>query len=358
MSTQTDPAVEAEASPASGSGNSAWVVPGAFLVALVAVVVGIGLGWLIWGGNDGEQPTAPTSAATQATTETLPHQDEPVAAVAAALLPTVVQVEGSAGQGSGFVYDQGGLILTAAHVVGGEQEVQIRFADGDREPGEVVGVDPDSDVAVVRVDRSDLVVAPLALDAEPEVGQTAVALGSPYGLEQTVTAGVISATDRAVTGPDGMVQIAIQTDAPINPGNSGGPLADLRGQVIGVNDAIFSRSGGNEGVGFAIPIGVAKQVADRLVAGEPVETAFLGVVGRDPASGRAGARINEVVTGSPADIAGLRVGDLVTSIDGNRVEGMEDLAVEVRSRQPGDQIAIGLVRSGDELELTATLGSR
>ena len=330
------------------------VVMVTLLAAFALVVSGIGAGWLFWGQTPSETNQTLT---TSASPSTLPQQDEPVADVASTLLPTVVQIRSTSGLGSGVIYDPDGLILTAAHVVGNDQQVNIRLADGDQLTGDVVGIDPNSDIAVISVDRTGLPAAPLALDTQLEVGQTAVALGSPYGLEQTVTAGVVSATDRAVLGADGRVRTAIQTDAPINPGNSGGPLADLQGQVIGINDAIFSQSGGNEGVGFAVPIAFAKDVADLLVAGEPIETAFLGISGTEPSQGEAGVLVTGVVADSPADTAGLRVGDLITSIDGNQVETMVDLAAEVRSHQPGDQVRLHLNRADSELDLEVTLGS-
>jgi S1-C subfamily serine protease len=359
MSTQTEPALDVDQPGATlPTRYNPISVAAGLLIAFAMILAGVGVGWLAWGGDGADQQTTATTIATTAgSTPTLPKRDEPVAAVASALLPAVVQLESSSGVGSGVVYDQAGLILTAAHVVGNDPEVSVRFASGDRVTGEVVGTDPSSDVAVVRVDEGDLFVAPLAVDTPIEVGQTAIALGSPYGLEQTVTAGIISATDRSVVGSDGLVRRAIQTDAPINPGNSGGPLADLQGRVIGINDAIFTQSGGNEGVGFAIPITVAKHIADRLVAGEPIETAFLGISGTDPESGDTGALITAVVPGSPADTAGLHVGDLIITVDGTRVEGMVDLAAAVRSRQPGDEATIGLVRGADQLEFTVTLGS-
>jgi putative serine protease PepD len=319
---------------------------------------GIGAGWLFWGQEPAETAATPTTiAGGPATASTLPAQDEPVADVAAALLPTVVQIQSSAGLGSGVIYDPDGLILTAAHVVGGDQQVSIRLADGDQLTGAVVGTDPNSDIAVISIDQTGLTAAPLAHDSQLEVGQTAVALGSPYGLEQTVTAGVVSATDRAMVGSDGLVRTAIQTDAPINPGNSGGPLADLQGQVIGINDAIFSQSGGNEGVGFAVPITIAKQVADQLVAGEPIETAFLGISGTEPTQGQAGVLVTGVYPGSPAGTAGILVGDLITAVDEQRVESMVDLAAEVRTHQPGDEVVIHLSRGDQELDLDVTLGS-
>jgi putative serine protease PepD len=322
--------------------------------ALALVVSGIGVGWL-FSGQEPESAATATTATASAPTLTLLERDEPVAAVSAALLPTVVQIQSSAGLGSGVIYDSDGLILTAAHVVGTDLQVTIRLADGVQLTGEVVGTDPNSDIAVISIDHDGLSAAPLALDNQLEVGQTAVALGSPYGLEQTVTAGVVSATDRAVVGSDGLVRTAIQTDAPINPGNSGGPLADLQGQVIGINDAIFSQSGGNEGVGFAVPISTAKQVADLLVAGEPIETAFLGISGTEPTQGEAGVLVTYVSPGSPADTAGILVGDLVTAFDGHRVESMMDLAAAVRTYQPGDQTTVQLTRGDQELDVEVTL---
>lgn len=330
------------------------------LSALLAIS-GVGAGWLLWGDNTSPEISA-TPAATSGTSDqslagTAPETgEEPVVAVASALLPTVVQIDSSAGLGSGVIYDTHGLILTAAHVVGTDSQVTVRLANGDELAGTVVGTDTNSDIAVLRVDRDNLTAAPLSTTAV-EVGETAVALGSPYGLQQTVTAGVVSATDRAMVGSDGVVRIAIQTDAPINPGNSGGPLANIDGQVVGINDAIFSQSGGNEGVGFAVPITVAKDVADQLVAGQPIHTAFLGISGTTTDQGTAGVRITGVVSGSPADQAGIQVGDLVTTVGGKRVQSMVDLAGEVRARQPGAQVEIQLLRSGSETTVTVTLGS-
>ncbi|MGH8874766.1 MAG: S1C family serine protease [Acidimicrobiia bacterium] len=345
-----DRSVESPAPPAAARGSRMGTV----LVAVALLLAGGGLGWLLRG-DPGEQPTETTVATT---VPQLADVDEPVAEVAAALLPSVVQIETPRGVGSGFVYDGEGLILTAAHVVAGADEVTVRLADGERVAGRVVGTDPTTDVAVVGVDRSDLTAAPLALDTPIQVGQMAIALGSPWGLDQTVTAGVVSATHRSLIGPDGHARTMIQTDAPINPGNSGGPLADREGWVIGINDSIFSRSGGNNGVGFAVPITVAKEVADQLVAGDPIETAFLGVSGTDTATGTAGARITEIVPGSAAEEAGLRVGDLITAADGVAVRGMVDLAAQVAGRAPGEAVTLEVLRAGRPVEVTVTLGAR
>ena len=284
--------------------------------------------------------------------------EEPVAAVAASLSPSVVQLETGFGLGSGVIYDSNGLILTAAHVVEGADQVSVILSDGTRLEGFVVGTDPASDIAVVRVNEAGLPAAPLALDGELTVGQMAVAIGSPFGLNGTVTAGVVSAVAEPVPGPDGRIRTMIQTDAPINPGNSGGALANRDGEVIGINDAIFSLSGGNDGIGFAIPIDTALSSAERLVAGEEIRAAFLGIAGTDPDLGRAGALITEVIPDSAAAAAGLQVGDLIVSYNDSPIESFAALAGLVASSQPGDAVALDVVRGVDEFTITATLGDR
>jgi putative serine protease PepD len=328
------------------------------VVALSAVSFSVGR--ITTEGEEASSTTAPTTTSTESGgPETmLISPEEPVAAVAAALTPSMVQIQTDLGLGSGVIFDAGGLILTAAHVVGSSDRVLVQLADGSKVDGTVVGADSNSDVAVVRVEAPGLVAAPLAIDEELLPGQMAIAIGSPFGLDQTVTAGVISSVSRSVVGSDGSVRELIQTDAPINPGNSGGALADRQARVIGINDQIFSRSGGNEGVGFAIPISYAREIADRLVAGESIETATLGVTGTDPSIGTAGGLITGVQPGSPAVAAGLAVGDLVTAVDGAPIQSFTDLAAEIRTHQPGDAIHLTVVRLGTEVELEATLGAR
>ncbi len=240
---------------------------GALLVALLLTGGGV-----LVGTNLAPDTRAAADRAAQVTGSPVPvavgpGAEEPVAEVAAALAPAVVQIESSGGLGSGVVYDAGGLVLTAAHVVDGVTAVRVRLADGRVLEGAVLGVDTTTDIGVVRVSPDgELPVAVLALDTEPQVGQLAVAIGSPFGLEQTVTAGVVSAVDRSLPDRDGRsVRNVVQTDAPINPGNSGGALADRGGRVIGINSAIRTTGGGNVGVGFAVPIRVAAQVADQIV---------------------------------------------------------------------------------------------
>jgi S1-C subfamily serine protease len=278
---------------------------------------------------------------------------EPVAAAAAAVSPAVVQLDTSAGTGSGVIYDAEGYILTAAHVVGTANTVAVRFSDGSSTTGTVVGADETTDVAVVSIDADEVpAVAVLAVGADLSVGQTAVAVGSPFRLDQTVTSGIISAVDRIVDSIS-----MVQTDAAINPGNSGGPLVDLRGRVLGINDVIFTNSGDNAGVGFAISIDLAKIVADQITSGQPVGLALLGVsVGSAP-NGDAGGQIQLVSEGTAAAAAGLEVGDLVISIDGDPIRDSEELRAEVITRAPGTQIELVLIRDGVEQTIQVTLGS-
>jgi putative serine protease PepD len=286
--------------------------------------------------------------------------EEPAAAVARILGPSVVQIETPQGLGSGVVYDKNGYILTAAHVVQGADTVTIRLADGSALRGKVLGTDGGNDVAVVKVDRGGLKPATLALKVNLQVGQAAVAIGSPFGLQQTVTAGVVSAKNRSLQTQDGGALEVIQTDAPINPGNSGGALADRAGRVIGINDSIRSESGGNEGVGFAIPIDTAANSAARIVKGEKIQSGYLGVglSSAAPALGQAGALIGQVEPGSPAQQAGIRVGDLVTEFNGRAIQSSDDLAAQVRLVTPGEKVSVKLVRSGKEQAVTATLTNR
>jgi S1-C subfamily serine protease len=282
---------------------------------------------------------------------------EPVASVASSLLPSVVQLETSDGIGSGVVYEARGLIVTAAHVVEGARRLTVRLADGRRVPGHVVGTDADTDVAVVRAERGNLAPARLAANAPLEVGQLAVAIGSPFGLESTVTSGVVSAVGRSVPTEDGATSM-IQTDAPINPGNSGGALADRTGRVIGINDAIRSQTGVNAGVGFAIPIDVVIDVADSLISGGSPRTGSLGVSGITPAAGRPGALLTHIEPRSPADDAGLRPGDLVTRFDGAPVTNILDLMAAIRAAPPGRAVDLEIFRAGARRVVDVVVAAR
>jgi putative serine protease PepD len=310
--------------------------------------------------NSSEPPGAGIPAASPApvaATQIRPGE-EPVAAVAKALLPSVVEIRrGTSGIGSGFIYDKAGYIMTAAHVVSGVDQVEIRLYDGTRLTGRVLGTDDLNDVAVIKVNRSDLATAPLAVGQTLQVGQLAVAIGSPFGLEETVTAGIVSSTDRVL--PDG--REVIQTDAPINPGNSGGVLADRQGRVIGINSAIRPAddgSDGNVGIGFAVPIDLAAKSAEAIVQGTTIQTGYLGVSTAPTTGGEDGALVQEVSPNSPAERAGLRAGDRVVRIDGQAVESYGELAAKIRAHKPGDKITLDVVRNGDETTITATLTQR
>jgi S1-C subfamily serine protease len=283
--------------------------------------------------------------------------DEPIANAAAIILPSVVQIQTETGVGTGVIYDSDGLILTAAHVVAGEETVTVRFNDGEEMQGTVLGGTSGADVAVVQVDRTGLPAAELALDSDPIVGQMAIAVGSPWGLQGTVTSGIVSAVNQSIPS-GGTARAVLQTDAAINPGNSGGPLVDRDGRVLGINVSIFSLSGANDGVGFAVPIAVASDIAEQVVAGDSIETAFLGVSLRNVESGQAGALIAEVTPGSPADDAGIEVDDLVISIDGVEVQGGSDLAAQVQTHRPGTNVEVVVVRDGEQMTFDVTLVQR
>ena len=262
-------------------------------------------------------------------------------------------------QGSGFVYDTDGHIVTNDHVVDGATSVKVTFADGSTYDATVVGTDPSTDLAVLKVDAPSSKLQPLELADSDNVavGDGVVAIGSPFGLENTLTTGVVSALDRTIDGTNGYsIPGAIQTDAAINHGNSGGVLLNMQGQVIGVTSQIESESGGNVGIGFAIPSNTVRSVADQLVSGQKVEHAYLGVALEDAESG--GARIATVTAGSPAADAGLEAGDVVTALDGESISNAEELTAAVISKQPGDKVQIAVKRDGSTKTLTATLGTR
>lgn len=337
--------------PAPGIGFWQALILGVFLLA-----GGAGIGWFVAEQNEPVQTIETEAPRPAATTPEAAPSDEPVAAVAEALIPSMVQIDTQTGLGSGFVYEDG-LILTAAHVVDGSGNVSIRFADGTQRQGEVIGTDAAHDIAVVSADTEGVPAARLALEDDLEVGQLAVAIGSPWGLEQTVTSGVVSAVSRPLVGPDS-AQVLIQTDASINPGNSGGALANRDGEVIGVNIQIFTTTGANSGVGFAVPITNAYQFAGAIVAGTPIETAYLGVTGDEAFGEVSGALITEVVAGGAAEAGGLQVDDIVTAVDGEAVRSITDLAARVRSYLPGDEVTLDLIRGGETLSLQVVLGVR
>jgi putative serine protease PepD len=352
--------------PTSSRGG-AWKVILAIFIALALLVSGFLVGRTTGDGTDGAQSPNVEDAREAGLPTQAPVQgesDEPIAAVAEAVSPAVVQIETSQGGtplgvGSGVVYDPDGLIITNSHVVEGADAVQVRMADGTMVDGEVLGADPSTDIAVVRIPSSAVIdVAVLALGEEVRVGQLAVAIGSPFGFDQTVTSGIVSAVGRPFPNDEQILVAMIQTDAPINQGNSGGALVDREGRVIGINSAIVSQSGDNNGLGFSIPIDLAYERAVRLAAGESIETPLLGVFGEPTDDGSPGAQITEITAGSGADAAGMEVGDVVTEMDGETIHSFEQLATLIVEHTPGDIVEITVVRDGDTFTLDAELGSR
>lgn len=297
------------------------------------------------GQNAGTTPAAPQLSG-----------DEPIAVVASAVGPSVVQVETARGQGSGVVYDDG-LILTNHHVIedAGDQ-VQIRTDDGRVFAVEVLGSDPRNDIAVLSAPGSDLPVAAIGSSAELEVGQLTVAIGSPFQLQQTVTSGIVSSLNRPVPNQADSLSAMIQTDAPINPGNSGGALANRAGEVVGINASIRTdgTSNTNVGIGFAIPIDTAIDVAARIVSGQSLEPGVLGVTGENGDEG-IGVPIAEVSAGSAAEAAGLQPGDRVLTIDGAPVTNIGEVVGLVQSNFGGDTVELQILRDGVNLEVQATL---
>jgi putative serine protease PepD len=307
-----------------------------------------------------------------------------VAEVARKVQPSVVMIQGQTGVGSGVVLSDDGLILTNNHVVVGAGQggqMTVKFNDGKTAKATVVGTDPSTDLAVIRADGvSGLTKASLGDSDQIQVGDSVLAIGSPLGLDGSVTAGIVSALNRTVTVggeqeqqqmPPGWGQQqqqsqesetttlgdAIQTDAAINPGNSGGALVNAAGQVIGINSAIATNGGssGNIGVGFAIPVNTAKQVSDQLISGGKVTHAFLGVSVTDATGDVPGALIRQVTSGSPADKAGLKQGDLITKIGNTPVEGGDTVVGQVRGFKVGQQVQITYMRDGKSSNVTVTL---
>jgi Do/DeqQ family serine protease len=267
--------------------------------------------------------------------------------------------------GSGVIFDaKAGYIVTNAHVVENASEITVTLQDGRDLKAEVVGTDEPSDVAVLKV-KSDgtLVQIGLGDSAKVEVGDFVLAIGNPFGLQHTVTSGIISGLSRSGINPDGYEDF-IQTDASINPGNSGGALVNLRGELIGINTAILSRSGGNIGIGFAIPVNMAHSVMDQLVKFGSVKRGQLGVsmytVTPDIAHAlglpnATGALVSQIVDGSPAEKAGIHVNDVITSVNGQQVKSNSELRNSIGLLRVGDKVEIGLLRDGKPLKVTAII---
>lgn len=344
----------------------------AIVAGVLGGAIGGAVGYVAADAGRGSVPVPATIAGDATPGVSLPASGS-IAAVAAAVQPAVVQllVEGKqtseSGSGSGFIISEDGLIVTNHHVAGVAGKngtIKVVFADGETADGKLVGSNAGYDLAVVKVDAADLPTVPLGSSGALSVGDLAIALGSPLGLQGTVTTGIVSALERPVTvggaGETAFIS-AIQTDAAINPGNSGGPLVDGNGAVIGVNSAIatlggFAGSTGSIGLGFAIPIDVAKRIVDEIVKTGSSTTPIIGVQ-LDMGFTGPGGKIAEITPGGAAAGSGLQTGDVITKVDGKVVSDATALIVKIRANAPGDRLVLTVERGAQTLQIPVTLGS-
>jgi putative serine protease PepD len=339
---------------------------------LIALLLAAGVGAAVGAGVALQTESDPAvSETTVVTGESVAQTTSSTAALYKRVKDAVVEVHASTGgqsdafgnqtpggaTGSGFVIDEQGHIITNQHVVSGAESVRVEFSDGSEVNAEIVGTDPSTDIAVLDVNRPPAQLTPVSFASEGtlEVGDPVVAIGSPFGLQGTLTTGVISALGREIQSPNGFtIENAVQTDAALNNGNSGGPVLDTQGRVVGVAAQIRSESGGNVGIGYAIPGDTAKRVAADLIKDGNVEHAYLGV--SLPNDGA--AEITTVVDGAPADRAGLQAGDEVTAVDGKAIESGDELREAIDAKRPGDKLTLTITRNGNERTVEVTLGER
>jgi putative serine protease PepD len=267
----------------------------------------------------------------------------------------------STATGSGFVVDKQGDIVTAAHVVENATSITVKFQDGTTRKATVLGTDKATDVAVLKVDTSGLTLHPLAFGSSSSlrVGDSVAAIGDPFGYERSFSTGIVSGLDRTIQAPNGFtVAHAVQTDTALNPGNSGGPMLDANGKVIGIVDQIATDGSADQssGVGFAVPIDLVKSELQTLEAGKTVEHPYIGVSTSETSDGSSGALVQDVVARGPASAAGVKTGDVITRIDGQKIDGSSDLVATVAGHKPGDKLSLTVSRSGETVNLTVTLG--
>ncbi|HEY3189648.1 MAG TPA: trypsin-like peptidase domain-containing protein [Solirubrobacteraceae bacterium] len=339
----------------------------AAVVALAAAAIAGGAfaaGAILNGGDDKAQPLPAVSGK-----PVQPGRGKtPAGKIYAQASPAVVSIRTDVGSGTGFLVDGNGTLVTNAHVVGGADRVVVKFGpDGRSLDGEVKGTDPSSDLAVVHIDPkgapSGAKPLQFADSRQVQVGDTAIAIGNPFGLDRTATEGIVSGIGREIKAPNGFsIDEVIQTDAPINPGNSGGPLLDDTGRVIGVNSQIATagNSQGNVGIGFAVPSNTVREVVPRLERGDRIARPWLGVETSDPTDPNAppGAEVTSVIPGGPADGGGVDQGDVITEVDGQPVNSADDVSRIVNGKEPGDTIDLHVDRSGQDLGLSVKLQNR
>jgi putative serine protease PepD len=364
----------ADARPRGRSGRAKFAAAVVATSLLVGGAAGVGgaAAWDAWQPDESSGSTATTRTTSQVVdTPDRAAADGTVAQVAQEVLPSVVKIDVSNGQesgsGSGIVLSSDGQILTNNHVVevaGDSGSISVSFNDGSSAPAKILGTDPLTDTAVIQAEGVDgLTPATIGKSSDLQVGEGVVAIGSPFGLESTVTSGIVSALDRPVdVGSDGegnsTTYPAIQTDAAINPGNSGGPLVDLDGNLVGINSSIrtssssASEQGGSIGLGFAIPIDEVMPIVEQMINGETPTHARLGISVSDIANQSGaevteGAAIQDVTNGSTADSAGLQQGDVITKVDDKLIAGADSLVATIRSYRPGDEVTVTFERDGD-----------
>jgi S1-C subfamily serine protease len=370
------------------------------LVVVIACAGALAAGWI----GDDDSSAAPIAALSGSSDAPLSEDGLSVNEIYEKSAPGVAHIEAEVGAqtasapvpvpggggtatGSGFVIDDEGHIITNAHVVADAERIDVTLGEQAPVEAKLVGSDPSTDLALLEVDPGSVDLHPVAVadSSRVEVGDPVVAIGNPFGLDNTATAGIVSALQREIQAPNGFsISDAIQTDAPINPGNSGGPLFDAAGQVIGINSQIATGGSGNGsvGIGFAVPSSTATDVTQQLLDTGEVQHAFLGISGADVSPQLAdalnlsvdqGALVNEVTKGGPAEDAGVQAGDervtvagqpmfaggdVITAIDGEAVTGMDDVISVVNSKQAGDEITLEVLRDGETVDVTVTLGDR
>lgn len=355
----------------SGPGVLGTIVVAAVTALIVGGVAGLG-GYLVGRSIDSTSALPDSIVELPQVSEVINQESSSIADIAEAVLPSVVSIlieaGDESGSGSGFIVQSDGYILTNNHVAapaanGGE--LTVVFDNGDEATAKIVGRNTSYDLAVLKVAKKGLPTAILGDSDQVKVGELVIAIGAPLGLNGTVTSGIISSLNRPVTagrGGDLAFINAVQTDAAINPGNSGGPLLDGAGRVIGVNSAIATLAGalnaeaGSIGLGFAIPINSAKRIAEEIIATGESSTPIIGVILTRAFSGE-GAEVSELTSGGPAEAAGIRVGDVITGLNGQEVANSTELVVGIRSYDPGESVEVAITRNGQPLSVTLVLGS-